>query len=146
MHINESPNREHILSAAQQLKKFHPEQIWFFTTSDFNPEDDEPNMLDFCVVMDTAKKTETMAYVYSSVLVDVPFGILLYTPSEWEKHYPDPGSFANYIKRTGTLLYKNKELINEHTISAISEASELDPTEKSFKTTQDLMDDLEKED
>lgn len=106
MHINENPLREHILSAALQLKEFHPEQIWFFDASGFNPDESDPNVLDFCVVMDTERKTDTMTVLYNEVRVDVPFSILLYTPSEWEKHSQDPGAFASYIRKEGTLLYQ----------------------------------------
>lgn len=145
MHINENPNRELILSAVLQLKEFHPEQVWYFEPSGNNSEPGS-NDIDICVVMETEKKTETMANLYNEIVLPIPYGILLYTPSEWEKHSPDPGSFANYITRTGVLLYNNKELLNKDTISAINEARNLDSTRTSFKTAQELMADLEIDD
>lgn len=62
-----------------------------------------------CLVIDTPDKAAAEKEIYLQIESDIPYDIILYTPSEWETLLGEKGSFAGIIEREGRLLYGTGE-------------------------------------
>lgn len=58
-----------------------------------------------CVIIDTKNKLDTERHIYLDVDSDIPFDVLVYTPSEWEKLLSEKSSFACRVIKEGTYVY-----------------------------------------
>lgn len=65
----------------------------------------EKSDIDLCIVTETNNKRLLLTKLYCAVETDLPVDIVLYTPTEWDKHAAIRGSFANKISAEGALLY-----------------------------------------
>lgn len=54
-----------------------------------------------CVIADTDDKTALESRLYLEIESDIAFGVLIYTPSEWERLLSDPQSYASRIAEKG---------------------------------------------
>ena len=54
-----------------------------------------------CVIADTTDKTALESRLYLEIESDIAFGVLIYTPSEWERLLCDPQSYASRIAEKG---------------------------------------------
>lgn len=59
--------------------------------------------IDLCVIMDFTDKRELLADMYMNLELEVPFDIVLYSEALWEEKANEEGSFANKIKKEGSL-------------------------------------------
>lgn len=101
------PNEYLILdSALRQLKQFRPDRVTLFGsygTSLYKPGISD---IDLCVVAESKDKRKTLTKMYSEIELDLPYDLILYTPSEWAEAIKDSGSFAYKISKTGLLVLK----------------------------------------
>lgn len=57
------------------------------------------------VVADGCDKTAMLRQLYLNMPLEYPVNLNLYTVSEWNELTADPGSYAAWIARKGTVLY-----------------------------------------
>lgn len=59
----------------------------------------------FCVVAQVEDPVELERQLYAAIRCPVTFGLLVYTPEEWEVLNRCPGSFAHEVLDHGQLLF-----------------------------------------
>ncbi|MFA9380054.1 MAG: hypothetical protein ACERKO_03235 [Acetanaerobacterium sp.] len=57
-----------------------------------------------CVVVDAGDKADVEKRIYLGIESDIPFDVVLYTPSEWNNLVHTPHSFASVINETGVAI------------------------------------------
>ena len=58
-----------------------------------------------CIVAETAKKELLEKRIYLDIDCEIPFDVLVYTPTEWAELTKQKNSFANRIMQEGTCVY-----------------------------------------
>lgn len=82
---------------------FNPEKIILFNAK--HSVSGEIRSFKICVIIDTKNKLDTERHIYLDVDSDIPFDILVYTPSEWEALLNEKSSFACRVIKEGTYVY-----------------------------------------
>ena len=99
--MNLSPHVRQLVSAIADLCS--PEKIYLFNAKQ-NLEN-QITSFKLCVVADTGSKAALERKIYLELDCELPYDLVLYTPSEWEKFRQKPPAFAGEIERKGALLY-----------------------------------------
>lgn len=58
-----------------------------------------------CVIADAEDKQALERQIYREVDCELPYDLVLYTPSEWDSFSHTPSSFASEIAEKGVLVY-----------------------------------------
>ncbi|MEG0570985.1 MAG: hypothetical protein RR497_04995 [Oscillospiraceae bacterium] len=59
-----------------------------------------------CVVTKTNEKSKVEHDIYFNICCDIPFDVIVYTPTEWETLKADEQSFAHNLDLKGRVLYE----------------------------------------
>ena len=88
----------------QFIDRYQPDRILLFGSQakHFAGRDSD---IDLCVIVETADKRRLLTDMYLNIESEVPFDLLLYSPSEWEQCVADHTSFAFQINKDGVMLY-----------------------------------------
>lgn len=95
---------EDIISVVDSItEQFRPIKIYLFS----NKRGGVGKTAGFklCVILDCADIAEAERGIYLGIDCEVPFDVVLYTPSTWEELCERKGSFAQRILKNGVLLY-----------------------------------------
>lgn len=93
-----------VLEVAEAIgREFHPRAIYLYNQK-FGANGGSLSFK-LCVVGDFEDKERVEREIYRSIDSETPFHLLLYTWEEWCGLQEKPGSFAEKICRTGTLVY-----------------------------------------
>lgn len=90
----------------QLQHQYHPQEILVFHRKDSGSG--SLSSFKVCMVVETSDVLQLERDVYLNVECEVPFDILIYTPSEWATRCQEKDSFAAHIKRNGVVYCEKK--------------------------------------
>lgn len=85
------------------IRLFKPDKVILFHVK--RSLDGEVRSFKLCVVIDTDDKNSTEKHLYLDVDSDIPFDVLVYTPTEWNGLLVEKSSFACRIIKEGKYIY-----------------------------------------
>lgn len=88
----------------QIVNKFNPKEIVLFGSlakGTFRSNSD----IDLCIIKDTDNKRDLITKIYTEIDCNVPYDIVVYTISEWEKFKNDKDTFVYSIIKNGVKIY-----------------------------------------
>ena len=90
--------------------KFNPEKIILFGSYASNSQNDDSD-LDLLIIQDTDQPIQTRGFDIRMSLIGtmIPFDILIYTNSEFEKEKDNSFSFLNSAMRNSKVLYERAD-------------------------------------
>ena len=90
--------------------KFNPEKIILFGSYASNSQNDDSD-LDLLIIQDTDQPIQTRGFEIRMSLIGtmIPFDILIYTNSEFEKEKDNSFSFLNSAMRNSKVLYERAD-------------------------------------
>lgn len=88
----------------QIIKAYLPEKIILFGSCAKGVVTEKSD-IDICIVLENNNKRELAQRIIMEIEYEHDLEVVIYTPTEWEKHKNDTASFANLIQRTGVTLY-----------------------------------------
>ena len=87
----------------QFIDRYQPDRIFLFGSQAKNTAEFDSD-IDLCVVVEATDKRKLLTDMYLNIESEVPFDLLLYSPSEWERCVADHTSFAFQINKEGVIL------------------------------------------
>lgn len=95
---------ENIMTVVESIaEKFAPEKIYLFSNKRGGVGKSAGFKL--CVIVESGNMTGLERQIYLQVDSEVPFDIVLYTPSTWAELLERKGSFAQRIVSSGVIVY-----------------------------------------
>ena len=90
--------------------KFNPDKIILFGSYASNSQNDDSD-LDLLIIQDTDQPIQTRGFEIRMSLIGtmIPFDILIYTNSEFEKEKDNSFSFLNSAMRNSKVLYERAD-------------------------------------
>ncbi len=90
--------------------KFNPDKIILFGSYASNSQNDDSD-LDLLIIQDTDQPIQTRGFDIRMSLIGtmIPFDILIYTNSEFEKEKDNSFSFLNSAMRNSKVLYERAD-------------------------------------
>lgn len=88
----------------QMVNKFNPKEIVLFGSlakGTFRSNSD----IDLCIIKDTDNKRDLITKIYTEIDWNVPYDIVVYTISEWEKFKNDKDTFVYSIIKNEVKIY-----------------------------------------
>lgn len=94
----------------QIIDKYKPQMIYLFGSCARRIVRRDSD-IDICIIMDYKDKRELLLNMNMNLESEIPFDILLYSTTAWNKNVAEEGSFANKIFKEGSLIYGRYEKI-----------------------------------
>jgi hypothetical protein len=85
------------------VEGYNPEKVILYNIK--RSVDGEIRSFKICVIVETKDRLEMEKKIYLNVDSDIPFDVLVYTPSEWENLISEKSSFACRIIKEGTYIH-----------------------------------------